>query len=98
MSTVAAKANDYITNGRIKVVSHNSEMAVIKAFGSDPAPYTVTFSALGWECNCPAHIECAHIVAAKLISPLRKAESNIQLGKTDAEISSLLNRYHYQEN
>lgn len=82
-----SKLHKYLIEGRIKVISANSEMAVIKAEGSGDQPYTVIFTLGGWQCDCPARVaECVHIQAAKLISPLRVKE-HVQLGTLDDDLS-----------
>lgn len=70
--TPAGKAITYLTEGRLKVQTHDTTHARILARGSDSRPYTITFDQAGWACDCPAQIsDCAHVLAAKMISPLR---------------------------
>jgi uncharacterized Zn finger protein len=88
---VKEKADHYLIGGNLQVQAANSEMAIIKVQGSAAKPYTVIFTA-DWDCDCPAHVECAHIVAAKLISPLRKKEQ-FSLPNTDEKLTEFLDRY-----
>lgn len=69
---VEKKALDYLTSGKVKVLRHSAFSAEIEVQGSDPVPYTVLFANATWACSCPARKPlCAHVLAAKLISPLR---------------------------
>lgn len=93
MSTnTTKKAHSYLTGGKVQVKAHNSQVAVFHVSGSASKPYTVMFGPTGWECNCPAYAECAHVVAAKLISPLRYVEPP-KLAPTDDELAHLLRAF-----
>lgn len=89
-SQVLVKANSYLTGGKIQVVKHNAELAILTAQGSEQ--YVIAFGPAGWNCTCPARLECAHIVAAKLISPLRMSE-HIGLAAGDDELTAYINSF-----
>lgn len=66
------KALEYLVSGKVKVLEHDAYSALITVQGSDTGPYNVIFGNATWVCSCPARKPlCAHVVAAKLISPLR---------------------------
>ena len=71
------KAHAYLLAGKVKVIDHSLQRgtAEIEVYGSAEDPYLVRFGGVGlWHCDCPAKIEnCAHLIAAKLISPLTHA-------------------------
>lgn len=82
------KAKKYLADGKVKVRLHGRENALIEVQGSEATPYEVKFSGV-WSCNCPARMMCAHIIAARLISPLVEKERP-SLGTVDAEILKLI--------
>jgi hypothetical protein len=89
--TPATKAIAYLTDGKIKIQEHDVVRARILAYGSDNRPYTITFDSAGWVCDCPAQIaECAHVLAAKLISPLRQTQRITSLCTADEDLDDFL--------
>lgn len=76
------KAHQYLVEGRVQVMAANDISAWVEVQGSDKDPYVVRFgSEAGWWCDCPARKPlCAHVVAAKLVSPLRVKVDSIRLG------------------
>lgn len=79
--TVQEKAAAYLSEGKVKAV------IAFEVEGSAPSPYSVTFSPnVGWLCNCPAYIECAHIVACKQITGLQVKKENLSLGDPNDDI------------
>lgn len=70
-TSVAEKAVKYLSEGKVQVVTHDERSARLTVQGSQPHAYEVEFNNFGWSCDCPAYTDCAHIEAAKLISPLR---------------------------
>lgn len=65
---VKAKANRYLTEGRVCVLDVRTGRYDFAVAGSDSDPYRVRYLG-GWRCSCPSHTEiCAHIVACQKIS------------------------------
>src|SRR4051812_41154597 len=78
----ADKAHRYLIEGRVQVMSADDETAWVEVHGSDSEPYVVRFAKGVWWCNCPARKPlCAHVVAARLVSPLRAKVDAIKLGE-----------------
>lgn len=73
MSEVSEKkALLYLTEGKVQVLEHDDASCLITVQGSDKEPYNVIYGNAVWHCTCPARKAlCAHVIAAKLISPLR---------------------------
>lgn len=66
------KAREYLTSGKVKVLEHDAKSCVMVVQGSGKEPYNIIFGNATWHCDCPARKPlCAHVIAAKLISPLR---------------------------
>lgn len=86
------KAHEYLTGGLVKVLEADANSALIIVQGSADSPYNVHFNNSTWYCGCPARkTECAHVIAAKLVSPLRTEKSTSKLGSTSlAELDELL--------
>jgi uncharacterized Zn finger protein len=92
--TPAEKAVAYLTEGKLSVQTHTATHARILAQGSDSRPYTITFDPSGWVCDCPAHVsECAHILAAKLISPLRQEQHTSLSSSSNPDLDKFLESF-----
>lgn len=86
----AEKANGYLVAGKVKVIEADAASATIEVTGSGKEPYTVIFGNAVWHCNCPARKPlCAHVIAAKLVSPLRNEKKGLA-PLADPEIDALL--------
>lgn len=81
---VQEKAKKYLAGGQVTVTHHTSFSANINVTGSNE--YSVTFDHKGWVCTCPSRANCAHIEAAKLISPLRVAKPTLAFGGATTDI------------
>lgn len=70
------KAILYLYDEKVKVQWHTLEppSCYIEVQGSAVKPYIVRFEHNEWTCDCPSQLECAHIIASKLVSPLRAVE------------------------
>lgn len=89
----AHKAEQYLTEGRIRVIEHSQQHTLIYATGSDTEPYYVKRNSAGaWTCDCPARVtDCAHVLAARMIIPesTQATLSNFPTA-TDPDIDKLL--------
>lgn len=84
------KAHQYLTGGKVRVIEHDDSSCLITVQGSGKEPYSVIFGNATWHCSCPARKPlCAHVIAAKLISPLRTEVKGLAPLK-DPEIDDLL--------
>lgn len=63
--TVEQKADRYLAEGRVRVVS--LDPVVVRVRGSVDEPYEVRFVGDVGTCSCPAQVRCAHLVAASKI-------------------------------
>lgn len=87
--SVEEKARIYLIEGRIKVIRADRHSVFLEASGSASTPYYVTYAGGIWSCSCPARKpECAHVLAAHLVSPLRNAAEPISLSE-DSDLDSL---------
>jgi uncharacterized Zn finger protein len=86
------KAIEYLTTGKVQVLEVGEAHALITVQGSAQEPYNVHFGNATWYCGCPARKpECAHVIAAKLICPLRSERSTSKIGTVSvAELDQLL--------
>lgn len=88
--TIQEKALDYLQEGRIQVVRADRHSIVLEVQGSDKHPYQAVFSAGMWSCSCPARVqECAHVLAACLISPFRNSEAEIEMPAEASDLDEL---------
>lgn len=91
------KAHEYLTTGKVRVLEHDDSSALITVQGSAKEPYNVIFGNATWHCSCPARKPlCAHVIAAKLISPLRKEAKGLNPDK-DPEIDAVLGDLHAEK-
>jgi len=83
------KAAKYLAEGRLQMQEHSivPPHALIIAHGTDD--YLVRFECGAWICTCPAQKQCAHIVAAMKISPLRTHAGSDYMPR-DASIDAIL--------
>jgi hypothetical protein len=67
-AAVQAKADRYLTEGRVCVINASPSRADFLVVGTGTQPYQVRCHA-GWRCTCPSQVEtCAHILACQKIS------------------------------
>lgn len=68
---IEEKAKQYLLDGKVSIREAESSpgrsRASFRVQGSSPKPYLVSVDSGGWVCDCPAMLECAHIVACKTI-------------------------------
>lgn len=70
LKNIAAKANRYLAQGRVKVVRAEPGDCEVEVYGSKPEPYRVRLVGDVWTCPCEARTwRCAHVVAAALVIP-----------------------------
>jgi uncharacterized Zn finger protein len=64
------KARQYLTAGRVRIMSASGRYVDALVIGSGAAPYAVSFSeGTGWSCTCQARvIDCAHVYAVRLVT------------------------------
>lgn len=62
-----AKAIRYIEERRIDVLSRTSSTVVAHCSG-DHGDYTIVGTDTGWQCNCPAHGTCSHVIAVEALT------------------------------
>jgi hypothetical protein len=92
-SSQLTKRDRYLTEGRVAVVVHSVEppFAHLKVMGSGDEPYEVWFRANCWACSCPAQkVDCVHVLAAMMISPLRPVQGGSTGLGTSSELDELL--------
>jgi hypothetical protein len=66
--TKTAKALRYLASGRVSVQRHDTMVSEVHVTGdAGGEPYHVIRRAAEWSCDCPAQVECAHILACKAI-------------------------------
>jgi uncharacterized Zn finger protein len=69
-ASAQAKADRYLTEGRVVAFSVNTSRAEFTVHGSGAKPYRVIFRG-EWSCDCPARVSpCAHILACQKITRL----------------------------
>lgn len=84
-----AKAKQYLSDGKVKPLVVSDSHARFSVQGSATRPYSVNASnVVGWECDCPAQTECAHILACKLICDI-KAQERVSLFESVVSIQDL---------
>ena len=66
---VVAKAHRLLVTGKVTAVEQTSTTAYFQVQGSDTEPYDVKFQQGVWICDCPARVDCAHLLAVRLVSP-----------------------------
>jgi hypothetical protein len=67
-TNIQAKAAEYLLGQRVRVARIDGRTGFAATVrGSSPRPYTVTYQAEVWRCDCPATRTCAHIVACQAI-------------------------------
>lgn len=89
--TPTTKAHDYLTHGKVAVLVMTGTRARLAVEGHQQ--YLVDFNEnSGWHCSCPATIDdCAHVIAAKLIVPLKVTQKpHLGTGETVEKLFSTL--------
>ncbi|HEX6520945.1 MAG TPA: hypothetical protein VF070_13180 [Streptosporangiaceae bacterium] len=69
------KAAAILTEGRLTITYLSGDWITAKCTGSSGTGYDTGHDPGGWNCTCPAHRECSHIIALKrvtLASPRRE--------------------------
>jgi hypothetical protein len=73
--TFQEKARRYLVEGRVRILACDEEdgtaQGEVRGHG---AIYTVSHDETGWECDCLARTECAHIAAIKCVTVLKPRE------------------------
>jgi|SRR5688500_23983 len=65
---VREKVKDYITAGRVRIVTATRDEVDALVLGSSPDPYLVAYNeSQGWFCGCPARVTCSHLLAVALV-------------------------------
>lgn len=63
---VQAKAGRYLLDGHVHVDYADQRSFVGLIHGSRSHPYLVMWAG-GWRCDCPARVECSHILACQAV-------------------------------
>lgn len=81
--SITSKADRYLTEGRVRVLSVSNDKGSFEVAGSDK--YIV--NAAPWTCNCPARVlECAHIVACQKITSFDSIRKVMFTGQDEASM------------
>ncbi len=86
---VVAKAHGLLTAGRVRVVEYGPDRGHFEVQGSAEEPYDVKVLRGVWACTCPAKLECAHLVAVKLVAS-GQPPLTVELGTRDPDLDALL--------
>jgi predicted nucleic acid-binding Zn finger protein len=85
--SVATKADRYLTEGRVIVLSLSQNKGEFEVQGSE----TYSLTAVPWTCTCPARVEeCAHILACKKITSFAEAHKVNLMEDNTAWLEDLL--------
>lgn len=85
-----AKANDYLTTGRVCTVEVSTQEGYGEFLiaGTFSEPYRVVYQDGRWGCDCPARVlVCAHVLACQTITKFEAVKPIVSLtGDDDASI------------
>lgn len=72
---VEAKAHALLTSGKVRCMTQTPTEGLFTVQGSDKDPYEVKYRQGVWWCDCPARVECSHLVAVRLVARVEPAET-----------------------